>query len=972
MSAAAAPWSVKGIDPKAREIAKDLARRSGMTLGEWLSTMIIDDEDDDGVTPLPRRPHAAETIDRRGRARRIDDAYEPTRDQTVDRRAADSRDRRQDARGYPMEPARDETLHRVAASVDAIAARLEAAERRSTVAVQGVDQAVAALLRRLEEQDELRDAQSRRIDDVADELREGTKRLRAFEKDVGPKTAESFGKMETSIAAVTSRLYDIEERQRLASVDLRQRMEAVEAAAGPGKESDLMAEVGARLDTAQIRTTEALRGLERSFAELDHRMRTAEARPVPTAAQTEPSRDTTRFETMAETLTRQLETSRAEMMRRLDATEAAARLDQVESGGRIERVERAMQGVGEQARLAEQRSVQAVEAMGQEVMRIARNLSGRVVAVDSQVADLGQQVGGFDKRIASIEGAGAERIDALERNLTARVERDMGRYAHAVEQRLNRTDDQNAMALEKLGGEITRISDRLADRIAQSERKSAQALEDIGRRLNESSDRIEHRHERSQGELSERMRLSEERTARLLIEARDSLEHRVAPVDKPTAAPATTPAPDWRAAAFPSDGFDLDDGWSQDPLPDEPPYAPAPKAAAPVAEAYAPPRVIEPEPLPVAIPVSVPEPVVTPQLTTPAATAKAEPFGSPAPFGGFGGAQVEDALDATAAPAPDAMDLDGNTDDFDAETEFVDARALRAGAAAGRAAATRSTIDAARAAMNTPVAAEAPPKPGFLGFKRGGKSKLQERLDKQATRDGSTVRKALLASVIGAAAVGSIYATGRLTGIELDLAQADGADTAQAALPMAAMALTAPPVANAEVLALYEDGSERIDAGDLGGLEPLTQAAGMGHVPAQLKLIGLYQTGSNGVVQDQTESRLWARRAAEAGDARGMHAFGMYLYDGVGGEENPREALRWLIKAANLGLIDSQFNAARIYETGEPGVPADPAEALKWYMVAARTGDAEAQGAVQRVTPLVPADQRRAARAEAEAFTAEG
>ena len=43
MSAAAAPWSVKGIDPKAREIAKDLARRSGMTLGEWLNSMIMED-----------------------------------------------------------------------------------------------------------------------------------------------------------------------------------------------------------------------------------------------------------------------------------------------------------------------------------------------------------------------------------------------------------------------------------------------------------------------------------------------------------------------------------------------------------------------------------------------------------------------------------------------------------------------------------------------------------------------------------------------------------------------------------------------------------------------------------------------------------------------------------------------------------------------------------------------------------------
>lgn len=39
---APAPWSVKGIDPRAREVAKDLARREGMTLGEWLNRMIVE------------------------------------------------------------------------------------------------------------------------------------------------------------------------------------------------------------------------------------------------------------------------------------------------------------------------------------------------------------------------------------------------------------------------------------------------------------------------------------------------------------------------------------------------------------------------------------------------------------------------------------------------------------------------------------------------------------------------------------------------------------------------------------------------------------------------------------------------------------------------------------------------------------------------------------------------------------------
>ena len=47
---AGAPWSVKGIDPKAREVAKELARRSGMTLGEWLNRVILEDDVPDEVT----------------------------------------------------------------------------------------------------------------------------------------------------------------------------------------------------------------------------------------------------------------------------------------------------------------------------------------------------------------------------------------------------------------------------------------------------------------------------------------------------------------------------------------------------------------------------------------------------------------------------------------------------------------------------------------------------------------------------------------------------------------------------------------------------------------------------------------------------------------------------------------------------------------------------------------------------------
>ncbi len=50
------PWSVKGIRPEARETAREAARRSGMSLGEWLNTVILhqaaedtSDYDDDEV-----------------------------------------------------------------------------------------------------------------------------------------------------------------------------------------------------------------------------------------------------------------------------------------------------------------------------------------------------------------------------------------------------------------------------------------------------------------------------------------------------------------------------------------------------------------------------------------------------------------------------------------------------------------------------------------------------------------------------------------------------------------------------------------------------------------------------------------------------------------------------------------------------------------------------------------------------------
>ena len=133
-------------------------------------------------------------------------------------------------------------------------------------------------------------------------------------------------------------------------------------------------------------------------------------------------------------------------------------------------------------------------------------------------------------------------------------------------------------------------------------------------------------------------------------------------------------------------------------------------------------------------------------------------------------------------------------------------------------------------------------------------------------------------------------------------------------------------------------------------------------------MAGLYQEGGKGLPADAGEARAWAKRAADSGDARGMHAYGMYLFDGVGGVQDPAGALSWLREAAESGLVARQFNVAKLYETGDDGIAPNLAEAYKWYLIAARAGDTDAKAAAERLKADLPAAVRGTAQAAAAAF----
>ncbi len=60
------PWSVKGIDGRAREVAKDAARAEGLTLGEWLNQKILESAQEDAeLTARATRKKSASSVSRR-------------------------------------------------------------------------------------------------------------------------------------------------------------------------------------------------------------------------------------------------------------------------------------------------------------------------------------------------------------------------------------------------------------------------------------------------------------------------------------------------------------------------------------------------------------------------------------------------------------------------------------------------------------------------------------------------------------------------------------------------------------------------------------------------------------------------------------------------------------------------------------------------------------------------------------------
>jgi localization factor PodJL len=117
-------------------------------------------------------------------------------------------------------------------------------------------------------------------------------------------------------------------------------------------------------------------------------------------------------------------------------------------------------------------------------------------------------------------------------------------------------------------------------------------------------------------------------------------------------------------------------------------------------------------------------------------------------------------------------------------------------------------------------------------------------------------------------------------------------------------------------------------------------AASQGLAPAQYRLATMFERGK-GVPQDIATAFLWYERAAEGGNVKSMHNAAVIAAGNQAGTPNYDKAFKWFKSAAMHGLHDSQFNLAVLYERGL-GTKIDKVEAHFWYTLAGNQGDADA------------------------------
>lgn len=934
------PWSVKGIDSEAREAAKHAARRSGMTLGEWLNTVIREQADE--AEPPQRRPAPRSSNTMQDIHSKLDVLSEQlTR---MARRDQDTTAGRYYERSRPQ--AAEQSLADVLA-------RIETSERQTAENFADFSERLATL---------------------GNQVASGVDRFPQNPEDV-----PGYQSLEMAVRNIVDHIEVSERKTRDTLKTVQDRLNEVAYAASAPINSDhllvnapVISRLESRLTELSGRVTDKEQALREDFRKLvqgEFGKLTSRIDSVRQAAEASAQRAQTQAVQAAQQDLRDFESGLQDVLKTTQAPQELGRLraemeslgqrmDDLRAEAASENDLRSLRVVIEQlsARVAQGPDLRPLADLDRRLTEITKWLEqGRGDHVGNQIAELEQRVFDLDNRIAQ----------SLRQDQTAQAWAGIEREFAGVNDRLSHTEQQlqHIATLEQSINQLYQSMEQnrdwarnvaedaansMASRLMQdwpAKAQSAgpspelQALESALATVRTNYETADQRNQETLGAVHETLeqivnKLTELEQLRGEPQALAGGEDDLATGPKITAAP---------------DGPQSWSGLASDARPEPEPYRP-----------------LDPPPVLAAAEPASPRPIQDDFIAAARRAAQAAAQQAPGPSGGLLGRNRAADAGKTPAKAP------ASSSRFSLRFRKKDkkpAQPVAAAPAASLSAAAQKKDPGARRRLiiigilllaavsafayqnfSSKPAGNAPAPAQTQQTKPSGSGAL----DGTSQSVASTLSTALAKSdaMLGTGNFASSLPGGvKSTASEIVINDADALPAGIGSEDLRQAALDGDPQAAFVVAARFAEG-RNVPQDYKAAARWYQVAAAKGLAPAQYRLGALFERGT-GVPMDLTSARQWYEKAASAGNVRAMHNAAVVFANTQHSKANYEKAAYWFKQAAAHNLKDSQFNIALLYERGL-GVSQDLGEAFFWFSLAAKQSDPDAAAKAKTLENTLP------------------
>ena len=432
--AARGPWSVKGIDAKAREAALEAARSEGVTLGDYLNRLLLeaDRRETDMALPANTDPDAAN-----------------------------------DVRASAKAPDTD--------ALEKLNRRIEAAEARATLSVTGIDQSVVGLLARINNAEKSQEAMEGRIEFASDELRQAQdllqKRIDRVEADdTSEQNLRALKSLEHTLERLSNRVEETRHTSETKTNDFAGRLDQIDTRLSTVSKTvddtleDVASRVAKAVEDAELRSEGTSRHLADRVSRVEERV----------------SSTLTKVSDSVERLTGTVSDSEERSVRAMDVV---TRLDE-DARNKLSDVDTSLADISDRLARAETSTDSALMGLESSFSRLDERLELFEEDLDGgRLSDFRDQ---FEARIQKVQDDMAMSVALTRQELASQIEQasavptdafsEMNTAVSEMNKRLRRAEQRQTQAVEAIGEEVARLTETLDKRVQVVEQRNESEL----------------------------------------------------------------------------------------------------------------------------------------------------------------------------------------------------------------------------------------------------------------------------------------------------------------------------------------------------------------------------------------------------------------------------------------------------------------------------------------------------------------